>query len=93
MIRHPVRWTEPAIRDLVGIRAWIAMDGPTTAQRVAVTIKEAVDKLETMPNRGRPGRVAGTRELILAGWPWIAVYEVTEGQVVVLRVLHGAAMR
>ncbi|MBW7850841.1 MAG: type II toxin-antitoxin system RelE/ParE family toxin [Rhodospirillales bacterium] len=93
MIRHRVRWTAPAIRDLVGIRAWIAMSDPTTAQRVAVTIKEAVDKLETMPNRGRPGRVAGTRELILGGWPWMAIYEVTEGQVVVLRVLHGAAAR
>ena len=90
MIRHSVHWTVPAIKDLIGIRDWIAKDDPATARRVAAVIKEDADKLETMPNRGRPGRAAGTRELVLAGWPWIVVYDVAAGQVTILRVLHGA---
>lgn len=89
----PVRWTEPAIRDLLGVRAWIAMNDPSTARRIAVEIKEALDRLAVMPHRGRPGRAAGTRELVLAGWPWIAVYEVSAASVNVLRILHGASVR
>jgi toxin ParE1/3/4 len=44
----------------------------------------------TFPNRGRLGRVEGTRELILAPLPFIAVYEVQQEQVILLRILHGA---
>ena len=87
-----IRWTEPAIRDLAEIRAWIAADEQATAERGARAIKEAVDRLETLPRRGRPGRVVGTRELVLAGWPWIVVYEVADERVTVLRVLHGSRM-
>jgi toxin ParE1/3/4 len=39
---------------------------------------------------GRPGRVEGTRELVLAPLPFVAVYEVLENEVQVLRILHGA---
>ena len=92
MTRYEIRWTEPAIRDLTEIRAWIAADEPVTAERVARSIKETVDHLETLPRRGRPGRVVGTRELVLAGWPWIVVYEVADDKVTVLRVLHGSRM-
>jgi plasmid stabilization system protein ParE len=45
--------------------------------------------LRAFPNRGRPGRVQGTRELVLMR-PFLAVYEVHEEEVQVLRILHGA---
>lgn len=38
---------------------------------------------------GRVGRMAGTRELVIANTPYIAVYT-TNGVVVLLRLLHGA---
>jgi toxin ParE1/3/4 len=38
---------------------------------------------------GRPGRVEGTRELVLAPPPFVAVYEVLENEVQVVRILHG----
>ena len=92
MIRHAILWTAPAIGDLAGIRAWIAMDDGMVADRIAMAIKDSADKLELLPNRGRPGRAVGTRELVLAGWPWIVVYEVGDGQVTILRVLHGRSL-
>jgi toxin ParE1/3/4 len=46
-------------------------------------------EFDAFPNRGRPGRVQGTRELVLAR-PFLAVYEVAEEEVQILRILHGA---
>jgi len=39
---------------------------------------------------GRPGRIAGTRELVLTGTPYIAVYTIEDSAVCVRRILHGA---
>ena len=85
-----VRWTSDAADDLERISDYIAEDRPETARRIAVDIIQSVDALDTFPNRGRPGRVEGTRELVLAPLPFIAVYEVHEQDVQVLRILHGA---
>jgi plasmid stabilization system protein ParE len=52
----------------------------------------ASGRLETFPHLGRPGRVQGTREMAFPPLPFIAIYEVfeTQGEVRVLRILHGA---
>jgi toxin ParE1/3/4 len=39
---------------------------------------------------GRPGRVTGTRELVVDGTPYILPYRVRNRVVQILRVLHGA---
>jgi toxin ParE1/3/4 len=85
-----VRWTSDAADDLERISAYIADDRPESARRTALNIVQSVDALDTFPNRGRPGRVEGTRELVLAPLPFVAVYEVHEHEVWVLRILHGA---
>jgi len=85
-----VRWTADAADDLDRISDYIASDRPEVARRIALHIVRTIDALETFPNRGRLGRVEGTRELVLVPLPFIAVYEVHEGEVQVLRVLHGA---
>ena len=85
-----VRWTSDAADDLERISDYIAEDRSETARRIALDIVRSVDALETFPNRGRPGRVEDTRELVLAPLPFIAVYEVGEQEVKVLRLLHGA---
>ncbi len=44
-----------------------------------------------MPQLGRRGRVKATRELVVAGTPFIVAYTVLRGQVVeILAVIHGA---
>ncbi len=84
-----VRWTADAADDLERICDYIAESRPASAQRVAMSSSTASMDLSAFPNRGRPGRVEGTRELVFAPLPFMAVYEVHD-TVQVLRVLHGA---
>jgi addiction module RelE/StbE family toxin len=84
-----VRWTADAADDLERIYDYIAETSPDSARRTARTIVEGVASLHSFPNRGRPGRVEGTREFVFAPLPFVVVYEVDD-EVHVLRILHGA---
>jgi len=84
-----VRWTTDAVDDLERICDYIAQDHPEAARRVAEAITQAVGALDMFPDRGRPGRVDGTRELVFVSLPFVAIYEVRD-HVQVLRILHGA---
>ena len=81
-------WRRAALNDLEAIREFIAQDNPRAATRIFAAIKAAIDPLADHPNLGRPGRVEGTRELIVANLPYIVVYRVAEGVVRVLAVIH-----
>jgi len=85
-----IRWQEDAINDLVQIRRFITVDNPSAAGRVARRIRSAVATLVEQPGIGRPGRVPGTREHVLADIPYIIAYRVEDYCVVILRVLHTA---
>jgi toxin ParE1/3/4 len=91
-----VRWTDPAQTDFLEILGYIARDNPAAAERVGRRLLSAIDALAAQPRLGRPGRVAGTRELVIARLPYVAIYRIVEAahvatsQVEVLRVLHGA---
>ena len=86
-----IRWTEPAARDFTQICDYIQEhDSGAAARRVALSIYERVNALIEFPERGRRGRIKGTRELVLTGLPYLAVYRVREHDVEVLRILHGA---
>jgi len=39
---------------------------------------------------GRPGRVPGTRELVILKTPYLAAYQVVENVIQILRVYHGS---
>jgi plasmid stabilization system protein ParE len=56
---------------------------------VAGRIRHAVALLVDRPKLGRPGRVAETRELVIAGTSYIAVYALIEDTVRILAVMHG----
>jgi len=84
-----VRWTTDAADDLERICDYVARERPEAARRLAFDVLRAIEGLRDFPSRGRPGRVQGTRELVLTR-PFLAVYEVLEGEVQVLRILHGA---
>ena len=85
-----VRWTTDAADDLERICDFIAENRPVAARGVAQSIVERIGTLETFPHIGRPGRVHGTREIAFPPLPFIAIYEVREEQIVLLRILHGA---
>lgn len=85
-----VRWTREALSQLREARQYIAEDDPATARRIAAVIRGAADHLGFHPRAGRPGRVAGTRELVISGTPYILVYAVLAGEVAIVTVLHTA---
>jgi toxin ParE1/3/4 len=84
-------WSPEAIDDLVSLRAFISEDDPAAAQRVALHIIDAAESLLSgNPEMGRPGRVPGTRELVVPRTPFIVPYRVRGGTLQILRVYHAA---
>lgn len=84
-----LRWTRLAEADLNDIAAYIGQDSPAAAARVILElIDQAEASLTRHPALGRPGRVIGTRELVIGNLPYIIPYRVRDGDVEILRVLH-----
>ena len=82
-------WSPRSIEHLTHLRAYIAQDNPKAANRVAAALLDAVERLAGLPNLGRPGRVAGTRELVVAGTPYVIPYRVRGDRLDVIAVFHG----
>jgi len=86
-----LRWTELAVQDLKNICDYLdERDGPDAARRIALKIYESLNSLPEFPRRGRPGRKPDTRELVISGLPWLAIYRIREEVIEVNRILHGA---
>lgn len=83
-------WSAFALSDRDGIFTHIEAHSPAAAIAVDERIAAAARRQRDFPESGRPGRVAGTRELVITATPYIAAYAVGDGIVRILRVLHGA---
>ena len=59
---------------------------------MSIQLLAACDRLEYLPERGKPGLAPGTRELA-AIWPYVIVYRVAAEGVEILRIWHGAQDR
>jgi len=69
-----LRGSPKAADDLENIVRYIQEhDSPEAGRRVAGVIYERAGGLQAMPNRGRPGRIDSTRELVLPPLPFIIV--------------------
>jgi toxin ParE1/3/4 len=85
-----IQWSDEAIDDLRNLHAYIARDNPAAARKMALTIVEAVEtSLPGNAQMGRPGRVNGTRELVITPTPYIVPYRIKADTIQVLRVYHG----
>lgn len=82
-------WRQAARADLRAIIEYISEDNPDAAQRLKDEIEAKVAGLREHPKRYRPGRVAGTREMLVRP-NYLVVYAEGIDAVVVLRVLHAA---
>jgi toxin ParE1/3/4 len=70
-----VRWAPRAVKDLAHIFKRIEQDNPKAARNVIQIIYDGCVSLAEFPQRGRPGRMQGRRELIFPGLPYVAVYK------------------
>lgn len=84
-------WTTRYLRELEAIGDYIAERNPRAAVRVVNDIHGKTERLlSANPFIGRRGEIRGTRELVITGTPYLVAYRVTDAQVEVLFVQHGA---
>lgn len=82
-------WSPRAIEHLAHLRSCVARDNPKAAHRIAGVLLDAVERLAELPNAGRAGRVAGTRELVVPGTHHVMPYRLRGDRLEVLAVFHG----
>jgi len=85
-----LRWTRVALQDLRHLYEYIAEDNPSAANRMVTRIQDATQRLKNHPQMGRPGRVQGTRELVIAGSPYIVVYILADSEIQIVAIIHSA---
>lgn len=83
-------WLAAARRHRASQIAYIAERNPRAALDMANAIRAATDHLADHPWMGRPGRVPGTRELVVPRTPYIVIYEIEGDTIRIIRVLHSA---
>ena len=84
-----IEWEDVAQDDLLAIIVYIAADNPHAAMALKDEIEERVNGLREQPRMYKPGRVEGTREIVVRK-NYIVVYKEDGFMVTVLRVLHAA---
>jgi len=85
-----VKWLRSARANLIAVSEYIGQDNPDAAASTVAAIVKAVGTLEHFPALGRPGRISGTRELVISGTPYIVPYRVRGDEVQLIRVFHAA---
>jgi len=60
-----VKWLNKALKNLDDEAEYIAQESPTAARQIVQRIVDAVNLLSDNPALGHPGRVHGTRELVI----------------------------
>jgi toxin ParE1/3/4 len=83
-------WTRLASDDLQLAWEFLAAENPAAAGEQIERIVRVVDGLIHYPELGRKGRVAGTRELVITGTPFVVAYRVRGNDIQVIAVIHGA---
>lgn len=85
-----IKWTEGASRNLNHVRDYIAQDSPRAADKIVAEIIESVEQLLQFPNMGRAGRIVETREWVITGTPYIAIYTIVQNTIYIVRIFHSA---
>jgi toxin ParE1/3/4 len=85
-----VRWTRQAIADIDRIYDYVVANNPGAARWLVDRIDQAITTLTRHPKIGRAGRVAGSRELVVSGTPYIVAYRLHGKAIELLGVIHAA---
>src|ERR1700680_2673547 len=79
-------WTAEALGDVEAIVAYIARDNLSAVRALTARVSSSVDLPPTQSAMGRPGRFAGTRELVIPHTQLIIPYRVKHSEITILRV-------
>jgi toxin ParE1/3/4 len=88
--RLTLHWTPIAIGHLHAAYEYVAQDSLPAADALVERIFAATEQLTQYPQIGREGRVKRTRELVIAGTPYLVAYRVRRSRIDLLAVFHGA---
>ncbi len=83
-------WSPLARARLQEIRAYVALDKPEAAARLATRIAAVVEALRNHPYLGRAGAEPGIRELIIGGTPYIVLYRVRGKRIIISTIWHAS---
>lgn len=84
-----LEWRPQARSDLLKIVDFISDDNPDAAQALKDEIEGKANKLPDHPRLYKPGRMKGTREMVVRP-NYVVVYQDSAQAVRILRVLHSA---
>ena len=85
-----IKWLRKALSNLDAEAEYISRDDPAMASVIVQQIHQAVSLLAKNPSLGQPGRIFGTRELVIPGTRYLVPYRVRPrlNRVEILRVFH-----
>lgn len=83
-----IKWLEKAILEFDAALEFLAEKNPVAAKDLAKAVTNAVDLLPLNTLSGRPGRVKGTRELVIVRYQYIVPFRVVGEEIQILRVFH-----
>jgi addiction module RelE/StbE family toxin len=83
-------WRRQAERDLEHAFDFVLQNNPGAARHLCDRLERRIGQLRDHPHMGRPNRVPGTRELVVAGTPCIVAYRVARSRVDVLAVIQAS---
>jgi toxin ParE1/3/4 len=87
-----IKWLRTALKNFDDELSYIATDDPAAARLVARRILDTVALLAAQPAIGRPGRVSGTRELLVPQTRYLIPYRVRHGVIEILRIFHASRL-
>jgi toxin ParE1/3/4 len=83
-----IKWLTKALQNLDEEANYIAKENPAAAAKVVRQIMVSVALLKDQPAMGNPGRITGTRELVIIGTRYLVPYRVKNQQIEILRIFH-----
>ena len=85
-----VRYTEPALADLISILDYIAEQSPQGAKRVQSRVQYVIELLTRHPHIGVRTDDPAIRRLTTLPYPYLVFYEVTATEIIIHAVRHAA---
>ena len=81
-----IKWLKKALVNLEQSAEYLHERNPRSSREFVQETYDLTNLLKKNPTMGRPGRVFGTRELVLNKYPYLIPYRVKDNCIEILRV-------
>jgi addiction module RelE/StbE family toxin len=88
LFNKPLYWTKKAQKDLSKIEEYIAQDKPAAAAKMVLKIVQATEGIRAFPWIYEAVDVQRPQYRQMIKKPFVVLYEVTDREIVILRVVH-----